>query len=379
MAVENTAKNLAAAKTATKKPKLLELDIVRGIAILAVLVIHGTSEATVEIPIGSISQAFYLGLNKLGNFAVPLFILMSGLVLFYRYIDDWSGKQAVNFYLKRVKQILFPYLLWSLFYYVYNQWMYDRENLHWDWQEFLDMLPWADASYHLYFMVIIVQFYLVFPLLIWICRAWKGFRNGLFVFGIAVQVAAYSYERWVEPFDHSASLCVTYFSLFTLGGFIGMHYDACIAFIQKHIAWILPVTVLLGASFMSLFLLEQSQGIIFVNLWYAVIFNLYPMFAALSFIWLGRKLLKHAAKLAQALISLGAASFGIYLMHPALLSYWRQNVPHDTGSMMDYHLYTMGAFLVSLFLPWLLVSLYGMIVRKLKPPRRTIQPQRGTA
>jgi peptidoglycan/LPS O-acetylase OafA/YrhL len=367
---------LAINKLAAKKPKLLELDIVRAFAILAVLVIHGSSEATVEIPIGSVSQALYLGVNKFSNFAVPLFIFLSGLVLFYRYIDDWSGQQAVSFYLKRVKQILFPYLLWSVFYYAYDQWIYDPGNFHWDWQELLGMLPWSDASYHLYFMVIIVQFYLVFPFLIWMCRTWKWFMNGLVIFGIAVQAASYSYERWVQPFDHSASLCVTYFSLFTLGGYIGVHYQAFATFIQKHIGWVMPLALLLGISFMGMFILEQ-EGTVFSGIWYTLIFNLYPMFAAMSFIWLGRKLLKQAPKLSRVLSSLGAASFGIYLMHPALLSYWRQNIPHDTGGMMEYHVFTMGAFLISLFLPWLLVSFYGWVIRKLKPARRSSQPQRG--
>jgi peptidoglycan/LPS O-acetylase OafA/YrhL len=135
----------------------------------------------------------------------------------------------------------------------------------------------------------------------------------------------------------------------------------------------------LGLSFMSMFVLEVVYGIVFGNIWYAIIFNLYPMFAAMSFIWIGRKLLKNAVKLSRVLTSLGAASFGIYLMHPALLSYWRTSIPNNTGGMLQYHTYTIGAFLLSLFLPWLLVSLYGLIVRKLKPPRRKIQPQRGTA
>lgn len=361
-----------------KKPKLIELDIVRAFAILAVLVIHGTSEATVEIPIGSTSQALYLGINKFSNFAVPLFIFLSGLVLFYRYIDDWSGKQAVTFYLKRVKQILFPYLLWCVFYYVYNQWIYDPDHLHWDWQELLGMLPWSDASYHLYFMVIIVQFYLVFPLLIWLSRLWKGFMNSLVIIGIVVQAASYWYEHTVAPFEHSASLCVTYFSLFTLGGYIGVHYQTFANWIGRHIGWVLPLSVLLGLSFMGMFLIEQSSQIRFTGIWYTVIFNVYPMFAAMSFIWIGRKMLQYAPKLSKAFISLGAVSFGIYLMHPALLSYWRTHVTNATGSILHYHAYTISAFLLSLIVPWLLVSLYGQIVKWLRL-RSKRQPQRGAA
>ncbi|WP_246078994.1 acyltransferase [Paenibacillus piri] len=361
-----------------KKAKLLELDIVRAFAILAVLTIHGTSEATVELPVGSGSQALYLAINKLSNFAVPLFILLSGLVLFYRYIDDWSGKQAVAFYLKRVKQILFPYLIWSAFYYIYNQLLFTRDQLHWSWSEFFGLLPWADASYHLYFMVIIVQFYLLFPLLVWLCRMWSGFRKGLFVLGIAVQFAFYSYNHWVKPLNHMPSLCVTYFSLFCLGGFIGMHYDAFAAWISRHIRWVLPLSAALGAGFMGLFLLEERFGLLLDNTWYELLFNTYPMFAAMSFIWIGRKLLQLWPAVSKALLSLGAVSFGVYLMHPAVLSYWRMHAVNDSGRMLDYHAYTFSAFLLSLIVPWVAVSLYGRIRKKMAPSRNRM-PQKGAA
>jgi peptidoglycan/LPS O-acetylase OafA/YrhL len=361
-----------------KKSKLLELDIVRAIAILAVLTIHGTSEATVELPVGSISQAVYLAINKLSNFAVPLFIFLSGVVLFYRYIDDWSGKQAVTFYLKRVKQILFPYLIWSAFYYLYNQWIFYREQFHWNTAEFLDLLPWADASYHLYFMVIIVQFYVLFPLLVTLCRMWSGFRKGLFFLGLAVQGAFYSYNHWVEPINHMPSLCVTYFSLFTLGGYVGMHYDACIAWITRHIRWVLPLSAALGLSFVGLFLLEGRTSIRLDNTWYEVLFNVYPMFAACSFIWIGRKLLQLSPALSKGLLSLGAVSFGIYLMHPAVLTYWRTHAALGSGKMLDYHAYTFSAFLLSLLVPWVVLTVYGKLMKRLRTARRPA-PQKGAA
>jgi len=360
---------------AKRKTKLLELEIVRALAILAVLIIHGTSEATVELPVGSGSQALYLAVNKLSNFAVPVFIFISGLVLFYRYHDDWSGRQAVTFYVKRVKQVLFPYLIWSLFYYLYNQWIFDRAHLHFDLPQFADLLPWADASYHLYFMVIIVQFYLLFPLLVALCRSWPWFARNLISIGIVIQAAFYCYNRWVEPLGHVPSLCVTYFSLFTLGGYLGMNYEAFIAWIGKHIRWVLPLSALLGLSYMGLFLLEEWKHTVLDGIWYMLIFNMYPMFAGMSFIWLGRQLLQRWPAWGKPLLALGTMSFGVYLMHPAVLTYWRTHAAHDSGRMLDYHSYNLTAFLLSLVVPLLVLSVYNGFIKKMRSSRKRTAPK----
>ncbi len=357
------------------KPKLLELDIVRAVAILAVVLIHSTSDATVELPPGSGSQAMYLALNKLANFAVPVFILISGLVLFYRYQDDFGGKQALQFYLRRVKQVLYPYLVWSAFYYLYNQWIFYRDSLHWNTGEFLDLLPWADASYHLYFMVIIVQFYLLFPLLMWMCRAFRWFRSGLIWIGLLIQAGFYAYHNWVEPFGHMPSLCINYFSMFTLGGWIGLHYEAFSGWIRKHFVWVLPLTVVLGFGFMGLFQMEVRLNVVLAHPWYQVLFFAYAAFAAMSLIRLGQLLLERAKAASRVLMALGAASFGIYLAHPAVLTYYKTHVLPQSGSMSAYHAYILGAFALSLTIPWIATFLYGQAMRPFR--RRKPKPSPG--
>lgn len=352
------------------KPKLLELDLVRAVAILAVVAIHATSEATVELPFGSRAQLIYLAINKLCNFAVPVFILVSGLVLFYRYDNDWGGKQALQFYMRRVKQVLFPYLLWSFFYYLYNQWVFDRANLHLDWAEFGALLPWADASYHLYFMVIIVQFYLLFPLLMWACRTFSWFRSGLIWIGLFIHAAFYSYNHWVEPIDHMTSLCVDYFSMFALGGWMGLHYETFAGWLRRNTAWVVPLTFLLGIGFAGLYIMEGRMPFPVEGTWYQVLFFGYAAFASFSLIRFGQILLGRAKLAAQIGMALGAGSFGVYLMHPAVLTYWRVHMVNHSGAMLMYHLYTLGSFLVSLAMPWAAVFLYGKAVRKRQHKQR---------
>jgi peptidoglycan/LPS O-acetylase OafA/YrhL len=344
--------------TTMAKSKLLELEIVRAFAILAVLTIHGTSEATVEIPVGSLGQAFYLGINKLSNFAVPLFLLLSGIVLFYRYDGDWGWRQAAVFYRKRIQQIVIPYLIWSLFYYIYDRWMWGPQDSGFSWSEFISLLPWSDAAYHLYFIIIIAQFYVVFPLLMSLCTLFPLVRRYIWVVGLLIQGGFYSYNHWIEPIDHMASLCTTYFLVFSVGASLGLGYENAAAWIKRHIGWLIPLALASGVSFMLLFQIEQKYEISIDGLWYELLFNLYPIAIACVFIWIGRLLIAWKSVLVKPLLSLG-----VYLVHPAVLTYWRVEVL--PVQVYNYHVYTLCGFLLSIVISWLVVYLYGRTFRSL--------------
>ncbi|OPH57841.1 hypothetical protein BC351_04940 [Paenibacillus ferrarius] len=98
------------------RSKIYEMDIVRALAILAVVLIHSTSDATVEPTDGSLSQIIFYAINRACQFAVPLFILISGVVLFYQYYEDWNLKSAIKYLRKRIWRIAIPYYTGSRFY-----------------------------------------------------------------------------------------------------------------------------------------------------------------------------------------------------------------------------------------------------------------------
>lgn len=338
-----------------RKPKIAELDIVRAAAIAAVLLIHGTAEATVDLPPNLRSHALYTTVNVLSNYAVPVFLLLSGLVLFYSYFDHWSVRQTLGFYRKRLQYILIPYLVWAFFYYVYNQWLDPNVPVRVSVSEFFRLVRWADTSYHLYFMIIIMQFYVLFPLLVTLAKKWRMFARYLWLFGVAVQAATFVYSRYNGPIPHGPSLAVTYFALFCIGGSLGMNYERFVAWLNRNIWWVTALATALGFGFALMKLLNEHgmrMGIADYEIWRTV----YPVLAAMSFIWIGRHAIAHAPRIAAVLSSLGAASFGVYFIHPALLSAWRTYIHFPPGSI-GYHLALVCGMALIFAIPWALVAM----------------------
>ncbi|MNY69678.1 Acyltransferase family protein [compost metagenome] len=72
-----------------------------------------------------------------------------------------------------------------------------------------------------------------------------------------------------------------------------------------------------------------------------------------------RKLLARSSRFGASLSALGAASFGIYLVHPAILTLWdRAMLEPAPGRIWRYDLHTVAAVIIGLLGSWLLVRGY---------------------
>src|SRR5665647_1416684 len=151
---------------------------------MAVIMIHVTSEFLTKINKHSWYFAFYNGLNIFSPFAVPAFIFISGLVMFYTYYNKpLTGSELLSFYKKRMLYIIFPYIMISTFYYALKLALGFKIALLAGVKLYLIQLLTGGAYAHLYFMFIIIQFYMLFPLLLFIAKR-KGMAPLLFLIGV---------------------------------------------------------------------------------------------------------------------------------------------------------------------------------------------------
>ncbi len=136
------------------KPKIHSIDVIRTISILAVLIIHTTTKVLEATQYDLITFWPTLLLNQIARFAVPLFFLISGLVLELNYGAGLNYRVYIK---KRFSKIFVPYIFWSLIYY-YFIYPTNPDNL-------LTAFLTGNASYQLYFIPTICIFYLLFPIL----------------------------------------------------------------------------------------------------------------------------------------------------------------------------------------------------------------------
>lgn len=142
--------------------------MLRGLAILAVVCLHLL--AYMKGIYSSPQTWFFVGLDQLGRFCVPLFVILSGYGLAQRYGDE----KTINvkaFYKRRVWKLLPLYFLWCAVSYALFWWIPDW-RVYQPLGSFVVELVTGKVDYQLYFVVLIFQLYLLFPFLMPLFKKW---------------------------------------------------------------------------------------------------------------------------------------------------------------------------------------------------------------
>ncbi len=176
------------------------------------------------------------------------------------------------------------------------------------------------AYYHLYFLVVMVQFYVLLPVLIWAFRKFGGIT--VVAFSLLVNVIAGSMTWWevVDKLPWLASYnqnAMYYFPVwlfyFCLGGWIGQHADQVYQYVKKipFSATVLFYLASAVAMMIEGFVRKHTGFFNYSVFAYSIctLMLLYQMFCKWKFSWM---------------YMLGKYSFGLYLIHPMLLNLWSQ-------------------------------------------------------
>jgi peptidoglycan/LPS O-acetylase OafA/YrhL len=356
-----------------KKEQIREIYIFRAIAILAVILIHATSESIGKINKESLYYPLYNGLNIFASFAVPTFIFLSGLVMFYTYYDRvLTGETLLAFYKKRLLYIVLPYVVISTIYFAMKLALNAHMTFETGLKQYVYQLLTGGAYTHLYFVFLIIQFYLLFPLLLLLAKR-KGIAPYLFLIGAAVQWGyIYLNSEVIQYMDYlpeilhrRASLFPIYLAYYLLGATLGIYYPQLKKWFVVSQSSLFSIKSLLTGLCYALWL---ASGLYYAYIYYmgrahnvwspSKIYDLVLFgFSILSCIvllhlsyWI---MAKCGRKAVQLLIHLGVASFGVYFIHPAVLFFYRKAV---IDIPLKHPFYYGGAFVIALLVSWVVTA-----------------------
>lgn len=352
-----------------KQAKLREIDLVRAFAMIAVLIVHATSFATLQMK----GTALYPGYNFTNVFfkiGTTTFIFLSSFVLFYSYFGKPLTKERfTRFYKNRLMYIIVPYILFSIAYFGIR-WYIDGAskdiplvltNL------FKDLLI-GKAYTHLYFVFISIQFYLLFPVLLWLMQRYRWLAASAVLIGIALQWAFFLYNRadWEVP--NRASWAITYFGHYFVGAWLGIYFDRIKPWLlitrqnltfPKVAIWIALWGVCLSAGAFHAYRFHQlrAYGTTYTYFDRDVFWDIHTVLMPLLLIQIAFLLggLIGRSRWVDALRHLGVVSFGVYLVHPFILLVYRQLRPESGGDLL-YLLFYVGGFVAALFISWVAVT-----------------------
>jgi len=309
-------------RTPASRPHVVAFDMVRLIIMVFVVGVHtlafGGGQLTVAL--GAVTTVFHTSRE--------LFFLLTALVLTYNY-GHRGQVRWLRFWRRRYWLVVPAYVAWSLVYYAFDGPGRGPFPAAF-WQDLLH----AGARYHMYFLLVTMQVYLLFPVLRWVLRKTAGHHVALFaaacVYQLALTAALQHHLVRTGPVSEflnaaGSGVWLDSYVLYVVGGAIaGWHFEQICAFTRRH-ASALTVTLVagigvvagLGAYFAEIYLGGATPGAA------SAVFQPVVVVEALAFGWAllaGGLLWSDRGAPHRKFFAAGSASsFGIYLAHPLVL------------------------------------------------------------
>ncbi|MCQ2570846.1 MAG: acyltransferase family protein [Candidatus Saccharibacteria bacterium] len=344
-----------------KKKRIGYLDALRVIAALAVIIIHVSAARWNAAPsIHSNHMFITMVLNTITRWAVPLFVMISGALL----LDPKKPFSIRKFYRKNILRIVITFLVWSVFYMVFN----------WKVLKFSPgsiqgaIASVIEGSYHMWFLYMLLGLYVVTPVLRLITANRRMLSYFLFI-GILItfiipgilhiatvgtMVSTNPYMRTIKDILTSVttsmhfSFAGSYVIYYLLGYYLRTEV---LSKLQRYIIYALGI---LGAAFGCVVTYKVS---VITDTKYTCLSEYLPWILAMTtalFVFFRYNCEKIGNSKVVRLFA--SASFGIYLLHAAVLEVVTKNGIFNTLTY-DWFLYLLSIviiFAVSFGITWIL-------------------------
>lgn len=309
---------------------LYEINFVRAFACLMVVMVH-------------VSVRFYYAydghhttltnfLNQISRVGTPLFAVLSGFLLYNQTLNKKFN--TLIFLKSRFVKIISPFVFWSLFYLVYKSTFrnYSFPNLaeKGELSKFMYMFFTGGSQYHLYFIALVIQFYILFLLI----RKLLNLKSIIlftvisFYLNYTFTTNSFSFENpYLQQFINSRAFLMQWIYYFMLGILLVKLWPKISKYlmINKNSNFIL----LLGSIVIILSSFDYHMHQLIINSNVNFIHTLSVPVAFMVLVSLYYRLIMVNEFIVKALIKIGNMSMGIYLIHPFVIYLYQDLAPYD--------------------------------------------------
>lgn len=293
--------------------KKLLLTYARAIFCLIIVILHSMTGFLNDSNITYNQKMTYSFVQVLLLFATPCFIILSETLLGMRY----SNYIPKNFFGKRIKYILIPYLFFAFF--VSFNLYFDGSSDKSIWEIILGIV--IQGKFFGWFILVIFQFYILHALFYKFLSKVKPIYPLVFSFIISF-IHSYlmynnlSYFQWWDSIYPLFTRTIIFYWLFyfIVGFYVGKYYDQILIFLKEKIKyfviiWLLAIVYIAFNFFHLKVYLNES--------------NRYDLllFSSLSFLFIIYFVKKFGNKEIPFMMMVSEVSFFIYLSHQIIVDY----------------------------------------------------------
>lgn len=318
-----------------------KFDILRGFAIIGVVLIHITA------PLATDGDVFSIIVNQISRFAVPVFFFLSGWGL--TAAKSYEKSEGYWDFLKARFLSVFPqYILWNFIYLAYSD-VWNSPNF----TELLKAFLLGTIYNHLYFVPVILVLYIFYPFLLKVANKF-GVLLSLFI-TIVSQLS----DVWIQyEYFYMNKNILNWIFYFIFGIWFSKSFKEKVGNLQKYklpiwIGLVLSMTLVILTPFLvgelfdfNLVLASTRPTVIFYSTMLVLFMIVTPF---------------NHQKLNEIFLNLSKYSFYIYLSHYIFVSTWR-DIYLDLGWNWNSAIYILLTFISIIGISYII----GILMRKVE-------------
>jgi peptidoglycan/LPS O-acetylase OafA/YrhL len=348
---------------------LYEVDVLRILTFACVIGVHTTSHTAASDSVVSYAALALLHFTRLVFFSLTAFVLVYSYTL--------RPRPMAQFWPKRFLLVGVPYLAWSLVY-VGSAWLLSdtqRGDVPVLVVTFAHGVVTGTSMYHLYFLLVTMQVYLLLPAIIWLVRRTRGHHWTLTVVALVVNLAVYTvykYDHAVFDGFHGYTKQFFFMYLFFIvsGAVAADHADRFLTWVRAKRALIGWIVLATGVGTLLVWWLQivlDGQSLYAAGTPNQPIQIIWSTAVGLGFLALGAKWADRrdpSSWLARAIDYGSDRSFGIFLSHPFIIwillygdSWTERHIPTPWLTPVVYVLAVIGAVILTELFRWTPLSI----------------------